>query len=95
MCKKLDLTLFGDSGHRFNDNLTESMSDSEIAAYLLSEGQRITEYNECEVSYGIFRELVWRAPHCSASVWKLLAECAQDMGLKEEAKAAKRNADIL
>ena len=94
MCIALDLTQFADAGHRFNENITESMSESEIAAYLLSEAQRIFNMNECEVPYGILRELVWRAPNHSGIAWELLAECAQTMEL-EEANAARRNAEFL
>lgn len=91
----LDLSLFGDAGYRFNDNITEVMRADELARYLFAEAERMMSVNEAEVAYGILRELLWRYPYHSGIAWRLLATCAQEMGLDNEADAATRNSETL
>ena len=83
-----------DHGYRYNEDLTAAMATDEIWRYLSSEAERLAEVNEFEVSYGIYKELVWRFPRQSAS-WHGLARLAEKMGKASEARDAQRRAAFL
>lgn len=95
MSQNVDLSLFPDVGHRFNDNLTCDMSHQEVLDHLMNAAIEWDSYNEPEVVYGILRELVWREPRLSSSAWLLLSKSAGLLGKTSEQLAARMNADLL
>jgi len=97
MTKKpeLDLNLFADQPHSWNDDITEDMSPSEKTQYLARAAREYMVLTEHEVAYGILRELLALDPCLSRKYWRMLEECCRHLEKPEEAEAAVRNARVL
>ena len=97
MTKKsdLDLSLFADQPHTWNDDLTEDMSQSEKTQYLAKAARECMVITEHEVAYGILRELLELEPCLASEYWRMLEECCRHLEKPEEAEAAVRNARVL
>lgn len=80
-----------DSGYSWNETHTVGMSESQLRNYLFDEANECDCYDEFEVAYGIYREIVWRFPTL-ADGWIGLSKSAGKMGLEAESRLASAEA---
>ena len=83
-----------DPEYRWNDDVTDELTREELWARFIRDAEELDIHNEFEVSYGIYRKLVWRFPD-RALAWQRLAEYAAKMGLSKEASVARRESERL